>query len=98
MVPKYFLASCIFACCLTSTSCTKLGAPTVPDGPLTWETTKFENAIPQDYGQLIGLTQNPQSSGWVGLWFQRSDGTIAAVFVNTQEGRFYGKVLTIPRK
>lgn len=98
MVRKQVVALCILAVCLATVSCTKLGEPTQSTGPLAWETAKFGDAIPHDYGPLIGLTQNPQAPGWVGLWFQRSDGTIAAVFINTQEGRIYDKTLTIPRK
>jgi hypothetical protein len=98
MVRKQVVALCIFALCLATVSCTKLGEPTRSTGPLTWEKAKFVDAIPHEYGPLIGLTQNAQNPGWVGLWFQRSDGTIAAVFINTQEGRIYEKNLTIPRK
>jgi len=98
MVRKHVAAICILALCLATVSCVKLEQPTKPTGPLTYETTKFADAIPQDYGPLIGVTENPQAAGWVGLWFQRSDGTIAAVFVNTTEGRIGGKALTIPRK
>ncbi len=98
MVRKHVVALCILALCLATVSCKKLGEPT--KGALTWETVKFADAISHDYGPLIGLTQNPQEQepGWVGLWFQRSDGTIAAVFVNTQEGRISDKALTISRK
>jgi len=95
MVRKHVVALCILALCLATVSCTKLGEP---KGPLTWETSKFGDAIPQAYGPLIGLTQNQPTPGWVGLWFQRSDGTIAAVFINLQEGKISEKTLTIPRK
>lgn len=97
MMRKHVVALCVLAFCLATVSCTKLGEPQSP-GPLNWETAKFADAIPHDYGPLIGLTQNPQTPGWVGLWFQKSDGTIAAVFINPQEGRIAEKTLTIPRK
>ena len=84
--------------CVWRQSRAQSSASPSPPGPLNWETAKFADAIPHDYGPLIGLTQNPQTPGWVGLWFQRSDGTIAAVFVNPQEGRIAEKTLTIPRK
>ena len=98
MVRKHAFALGIFALCLTVVSCQKLDQPTKPTGPLTYETSKFPDAIPQNYGPLIGVTQNAQSPGWVGLWFQRADGTISAVFVNVQEGRIYDKSLRIARK
>lgn len=80
-------------------SCKKLetARPEVA-GPLPFNATKFADAIPADYGNLIGITQNPQNAGWVGLWFQKPDQTITAVFVNVEQGRIYEKTLTIPRR
>jgi len=94
MVRKHVGAFCILALCLATLSCKKLKQT----GLLTYETAKFADAIPRDYGPLVGVTENPTDPAWVGLWFQRSDGTIAFVFVNIQEGRMYEKALTIPRK
>lgn len=95
MVRKHVVALCILALCLAIISCAKLDP--APTGPLTYQ-TMFADAIPKDYGPLIGVTQNPGAAQWVGLWFQRSDGSIAVVFVNIQEGRIGDKALTIPRK
>ncbi len=99
MVRKHVAARGILALCLvlclTMLSCTKLDQP---KGPLTYETIKFNNAIPQEYGPLIGVVQAPQTPGEVGLWFQKSDGSITAVFVNIQTGKIHDKTLTIPRK
>jgi hypothetical protein len=94
-VRKHAVALCL-ALCLALISCTKLN--TTPTGPLIYETNKFVDAIPQDYGQLISVTQNPEVAQLVELWFQRSDGTIAAVFVNIREGKIGQKTLTIPRR
>ncbi len=90
-------ALCILAMCLLTISCKKLEQPSAA-GPLTFEPAKFADAIPDDYGALIGVTQNPGSPAWVALWFQRPDRTITAVFVNIEQGRISGKTLTIPRK
>jgi hypothetical protein len=79
-------------------SCKKLPANLKEAGPLTFEPSKFTDAIPDEYGTLIGVTQNPQTPGWVGLWFQRSDKSITAVFVNIDQGKIYEKALKIPRK
>jgi hypothetical protein len=98
MATKHVVALSILALSLATVSCKKLNQSVNPTGPLTYEQTKFANAIPQDYGPLIGVTENAKDPNWVGLWFQRSDGPIAAVFVNVQDGRIYDKVLTIPRK
>jgi hypothetical protein len=87
----------VVALCLAS--CQKLdrgpAAPKAP-GPLKFDVAQFQDAIPLDYGTLVGVTQN--SPGWVGLWFQRPDNTIVAAFVNIDEGRLYEKSLSIPRK
>ena len=95
MVRKHLLALCTLALCLTTVSCRKLGKPM---GPLAFEAVKFTDAIPQNYGPLIGVTENPQSAVSFILWFQKSDGTITAVFVDSREGRIADVVLTIPRK
>ncbi len=67
-------------------------------GQLKFEPSKYADAIPDDYGPLIGVTQNPTDAGWVGLWFQKSDKTVTAVFVNINQGSIYERTLTIPRK
>lgn len=99
MERKPIVTLCILAVCLSAISCSKLQPTSVPQsGPLTFESTKLSNAIPDDYGALIGVTQNAVDPTWTTLWFQKPDKTIAAIFVNTNEGRIYEKSLTIPRK
>jgi len=98
MAKKRIIALCILAIFLVIVSCKKVGQPPIPTGPLTYETIKFTDAIPQDYGPLISVTQNPQSPQLVRLWFQRSNGNITAVFVDVDKGTIYEKALTIPRK
>jgi hypothetical protein len=67
-------------------------------GPLAFEPAKFADAIPDEYGTLIGVTQNAQHPDWIGLWFQKPDRSITAVFVNIVQGKIYEKALIIPRK
>ena len=93
-------ALCVIA--LSLVACHKLergpaAAPKV-QGPLKFDAAKFPDAIPLEYGTLVGVTQNSMSPGWVALWFQRPDNTIVASFVNIDEGRVFEKSLTIPRK
>ena len=97
MTGKLVCAFCILAVFLATVSCKKLESANPPTaGPLAFEPSKFADAIPNDYGTLVGVTQS--SPAWVGLWFQRSDKTIIAVFVNIDQGKIYEKALTIPRK
>jgi hypothetical protein len=96
---KLVYAVGILAVCLAIVSCKKLESEgSQMAGPLAFESIKLADAIPDDYGPLIGVTQNSQSPKWVGLWFQKSDKTITAVFVNIEQGKIYEKALTIPRK
>lgn len=98
MVRKTIIALFILVVCMVTVSCRKLDEPIKPTGPMTFEAVKFPDAIPQDYGSLIGVTQNAQVPGWAGLWFQRPDGTITAVFVNVEQGKMSPWALKIPRK
>jgi hypothetical protein len=99
MTGKFVYAFCIFVVCLAIVSCKKLESDNPKmTGPLAYEPVKFANAIPDEYGALVGVTQNSQRPKWVELWFQKSDKTITAVLVNIDEGTIYEKALTIPRK
>ena len=96
MLKRSVTALCVVA--MSTVACQKLEQGPKPkfQGPLKYDTTTFADAIPLNYGTLVGVTQN--SPGWVGLWFQRPDSTIVAAFVNIDEGRLYEKSLVIPRK
>ena len=90
---------CVLAVCLVTLSCRKLEPINeMQAGQLKLGPTQFADAIPDDYGPLIGVTQNSQYPAWATLWFQKPDKTINAVFVNINQGRIYEKTLTIPRK
>ena len=96
---KRVYAFCILVVCLATVSCKKL----VSDSPrmtgtLTFEPAKFGDAIPDEYGTLVGVTENAQDPKWVGLWFQKSDKTITVVFVDVGVGKISERTLTIPRK
>ena len=90
-------AFCIVAVCLAAISCRKI-EESKPAGPLAFDKTRFADAIPEEYGTLIAVTQNPSNSAWTDLFFQKPDKTITVVFVNVVEGQIYPRVLTIPRK
>jgi hypothetical protein len=95
-IRKLVSAIGIVVLCLAIVTCKKLELSS--SGPLAFETSKFADAIPDDYGPLIGVTQNAQNPKWVGLWFQKPDKTITVVFVNVEQGKIYEKTLSIPRK
>ena len=97
MVSKRAGAVCILAFCFLTIACKKLGQP-IPTGELKWKTVDYADAIPSEYGSLVAVTANPQNPSWVYLWFQKTDGTIAAVFVDVADGRVANRSLSIPRK
>ena len=81
---------------VATVACTKLDAPSdALVGPLAFRPAGAPSAIPEEFGTLIGVSQNQE---WATLWFQKSDRSIVAVFVNVDEGRIYEKGLAIPRK
>ena len=99
MLGKRVKAFCIVAACLATISCQRLQDRELnATGPLAYEPIRFADAIPDDYGPLIGVTQNAVNPEWVSLWFQKQDKTIITVSVNVVERRISGRVLTIPRK
>jgi hypothetical protein len=86
-----------FLAAVATVACTKLDAgPDKLVGPLAFKPAGVTSAIAEEYGTLIGVSQ--PSPEWSALWFQKSDKSIVAVFVNVQEGKIYEKGLTIPRK
>ena len=93
---RKIVALSIVALCLATASCRKLEDRGKQTGPLVFETPKFSDAIPQEYGPLIAVTQG--SGEWATLWFQKQDGTITLIGVNTRDGRLGDKLLTIPRR
>ncbi len=81
-----------------STSCTKLESTTPMAGALSFKDAQFQDAIPADYGRVVGVTHYSPESTWVGVWFEKPDQSIAVVWVNPVEGKIGEKVTWIPRK
>jgi hypothetical protein len=61
------------------------------------KTIAMTDAIPLEYGDLIGLAA-AESPGWAVLYFQRPDKSLVAVYVNAQRGIIWDKVVDIPRR
>jgi len=101
MTRRIVFRVCILAALLAAVAtvaCTKLQESPSDTlvGPLAFKLAGAAGAIPEEFGTLIGVSQPSQD--WSALWFQKSDKTIVAVFVNVETGRIYEKGLTIPRK
>jgi hypothetical protein len=98
MMKKRVVVLVILAVGLVTISCRKLEQPPRPMGALPLQKVKFNDAIPKDYGTLVGVTQNPAAPAWAGLWFQKPDGTITVVFVDIDRGEIFETFIQIPRK
>ena len=84
---------------LGATSCQQLPAPrTFAPGALQTEDMTYIDAIPLDYGTLVGVTSLPDNPYTTGLWFEKPDKTIVFVRVNISLGRIEKRALILPRR
>ena len=96
---KVVLCACVLSLVLTGlTSCQKIDEPRVVEaGPLVREMLESGDAIPLDYGELVGVTPDPASQWQVVLWFEAPDRSVTAVWVHTAKRRVMGS-LKVPRR
>ena len=88
---------CVILTCLFALSCQKL-EDTRPTATLKFEKWKSMDAIPGEFGKLVGVTMNPAYPSWAQLWFEKPDRTIVVVKVQWNAGYINEDVLFIPRK
>ena len=88
---------CPILTCIVVSSCQKL-EETRPTSTLKFENFKSLDAIPGDFGKLVGVTMNPAYPNWAQLWFEKPDKTIIVVKVEWNAGYINDKVLIIPRR
>lgn len=102
MLRKFLLVCCSAALGLGLVSCAKLEdedpLAVRGMGRLTIESAKFLDAIPADYGDLIGVTSRPDHPDWTLAWFMRSDKSIVVLWIKAGSGRILDRVLVIPRR
>ena len=67
-------------------------------GRLATEPVKFLDAIPSDYGDLIGVTARPDHPDWTQAWFMREDKSVVVVWIRAGSGRILDRALVIPRR
>jgi len=67
-------------------------------GDLKSEAARFADAIPAEYGALVGVTSNSARPDIAQLWFQPADGSVIVVYVDYSKGRILESVLRIPRR
>lgn len=80
-------------------ACQQLPSPvSTTRGPLQTEELAFADAIPLEYGALVGVTALPDYPYTAGLWFEKPDKTIVLVKVNVSLGKMEKKALVLPRR
>lgn len=66
-------------------------------GELKIEPVAIKDAIPKELGRPIGVTVRAEYPDGAQLWFEKDDGTIVLINVDTKRGRLADKILVIPR-
>ena len=101
MVRRYVLLLCLVGLCFAVSACQRLEEwqPLTEEvGQLPFDKAKFMDAIPADYGDLIGITSNARHPTWVQAWFVRPDKSLVVVWINGKSGKMLDHRLVIPRK
>ena len=93
MLKKYFFLLLIVSLSVALSSCEKIPSQQIELS----QSMYFQNSIPLEYGTLVDVTAHPTLVGWAVLWFVKSDGTIAGVWVDSSNGKIV-KVIAISRK
>jgi len=90
--------ACLILICVFAVSCQKLDQAPPTTAPFKFEKMKYPDAIPAEYGNLVGVTVSPAYPTWAQLWFQKPDKTIVIVKVQWKTGETDNNVLIIPRR
>lgn len=91
MLKRYSVLLLAVGLSVAVTSCKKISEEEAP------ATVEFQEAIPLEYGTLVGVTAHPEYGHWAALWFEKKDKTISTVWVNVVEGKI-GTVATMSRE
>ncbi len=90
------------ALCLTVSACQRLDAARPLEGrgrgDLPKEQLAYRDALPAEFGDLIGVTSNSEHPSWTQAWFMKPDKSIAIVWINSRTGYMLKDVVLIPRK
>ena len=92
---RFVVRTCALALCVGATGCQR-----IPDvaGQLPLTNAPFVDAIPAEYGDLMGVTSSERRPNVAQLWFQAPDRSVTVVYVDFIEGRIQDRVLSIPRR
>lgn len=88
----------VAALCVSAWSCVSIDAVEQgKKGELRIESVAFKDSIPKDFGRALGVTVRPENPDVAQLWFEKEDGTIVLINVDSRHGRLGEKILVIPR-
>jgi hypothetical protein len=96
MPGKVLIIVSILVLCLGFASCAKREHQPAPEGSLGSMSNPYLDAIPSDYGRLVGVTNRGEA--YDALWFEKEDGTIVVVGVNWVGRKMFTTAAVIPRK
>ena len=75
------------ALCVSALSCVSIDAVEQrKKGELKIEPVAFKDAIPKDFGRALGVTVRPENPDVAQLWFEKTDGTIVLINVDSKHG------------
>jgi len=101
MVLRTVMFMSVVTLCMGLTSCQKLEPDEVAlkaTRQLKIETLKSLDAIPAEYGNLVGVTSTSYRPDMAQLWFEKPDKTIVVISVNFVKGGLWSNYLLIPRR
>jgi len=101
MVLRTVMFMSVVTLCMGLTSCQKLEpdlAARRAASLLKIETLRSLDAIPAEFGNLVGVTSTSLRPDAAELWFEKPDKTIVVVSVNFVKGSLWGNYLLIPRR
>ncbi|HKW50260.1 MAG TPA: hypothetical protein VJQ53_00850 [Candidatus Eisenbacteria bacterium] len=101
MVRRCVLLLCGVGLCFGASACQRMDEwqPLTEEvGQLQFEKAKYLDAIPLEYGDLIGVTSMADHPTWVQAWFVKPDKSIVVVLINGNTGKMLDHRLMIPRR
>jgi hypothetical protein len=102
MTRRSILTVSIPAIWLSLCSCQRIpdDRPFTTSGPgvLPIEAAQFPDAVPIEYGDLIGVTSRADYPAWTQAWFMKPDRSIVVLWINSQSGQIFDRALLIPRR
>jgi len=100
MAIRMLVMGLALALCLGELACEKLPDEAVRKASrqLKIDSLPSLEAIPTDYGNIVGVTSSSGTPSWAQLWFEKPDKTITVVWVNFIEGGLRREFVSIPRR